>query len=252
MAIQFRLDGRKALVTGAAQGIGRAVALAYMEFGAAVAVCDVKGDALGELAAEAEGKGWTCVPYEMDVTDRPRVREVIAEADEALGGIDTLASIAGIHTRYEIDEMPDEAWDRMIAVNLTSCFNLTKALLPRMAKRGFGVIVQVSSVAGIVGSVTGASHYGAAKGGLIPYIRSLAREWGSRGIRANCIGPGLIDTEMTKEIGEIALKAYLGNLPAGRLGTPEDIAGAAVYLASDAGSYVNGQLLKVCGGYLMA
>lgn len=252
MPIQFRLDGRKALVTGAAQGIGRAVAEAYMEFGAAVAACDVKQGKLVDLASKAKKNGWTCVPYEMDVTDRPRVREVVADANEKLGGIDTLASIAGIHTRYEIDEMPDDAWDRMIEVNLTSCFTLTKALLPGMAERGFGVIVQVSSVAGVVGSVTGASHYGAAKGGLIPYIRSLAREWGSRGIRANCIGPGLIDTEMTEEIGDIALKAYLTNLPLGRLGTPEDIAGAAVYLASDASSYVNGQILKVCGGYLMA
>ena len=252
MSIQFHLKDRKALVTGASQGIGRGIAEAFMEFGAEIIACDIKEEGLRDLEKKSIEKGLKCHICTVDVTDRSQVKEMISEMDDKLDGIDTLASVAGIHNRYNIDEMPDEIWDKMISVNLTSCFNLTKHLLPRMAKRNYGVIVQVASVAGIVGSVTGASHYAAAKGGLIPYIRSLAKEWGGKGIRANCIGPGLIDTEMTQVMQELAVKAYLSGLPLGRIGKPEDIAGAAVYLASDASSYVNGQLLNVCGGYLMA
>jgi 3-oxoacyl-[acyl-carrier protein] reductase len=247
----FDLNGKTALVTGATGGIGEAIARALHKAGATVAVSGRKVDKLEALAAELGGDRVKVVAC--DLADKAQVAKLIDEAVKALGGrLDILVNNAGLTKDNLFMVMKDEQWDEVIAVNLTSTFMLMRAATRHMlrSKSGYGRIINISSVSGVLGN-PGQGNYAASKAGMIGMTKSLAREVANRGITANCIAPGFIKTPMTDVLNEKQVAEISQHIPAQRFGTPEDIAGAALFLASDAAAYMTGQTLHVNGGMLM-
>ena len=246
----FDLSGKTALVTGATGGIGGAIAACFHKAGATVAVSGRQADKLEALVGEL---GSRAVAVPCDLANRQQVAGLIDGATKALGGrLDILVNNAGLTKDNLFMVMKDEQWDDVIAVNLTSTFMLCRAATRSMlrAKTGFGRIINISSVSGIVGN-PGQGNYAASKAGMIGMTKSLAREVANRGITANCIAPGFIKTTMTDGLNEKQVEAIMGAIPAARFGLPEDIAAAALYLASPEGGYVTGQTLHVNGGMAM-
>jgi NAD(P)-dependent dehydrogenase (short-subunit alcohol dehydrogenase family) len=242
------LAGRRVLVTGAARGIGRAAALAASEAGASVAVCDVLDAELAVTAAQIGARGTPAFSALCDVTDAGAVERTVAAAQAALGGIDTLVNSAGVLAVGRLGELTDETWARVLDVNLGGTMRMTRAVLPAMLEAGAGSIVQIASITPIKGEARTAA-YSASKGGVIGLTRSLSAEVARSGVRVNAVAPGFILTDQTAEVfvGETG-DWVRRQVPAGRLGTPEDVAGMVVYLASDASRYVTGQVLSVDGG----
>jgi NAD(P)-dependent dehydrogenase (short-subunit alcohol dehydrogenase family) len=242
------LAGRRVLVTGAARGLGRAIALAAADAGAAIAICDVLQAELAVTAAELEARGAVTFAAVCDVTDVGAVQRTVAAAQQALDGVDTLVNNAGVLAVGRIAELTDETWDRVLDVNLGGTFRMTRAVLPAMLEAGAGSIVQIASITPIKGEARTAA-YSASKGGIIGLTRSLAAEVARSGVRVNAVAPGFILTDQTADVfvGETG-EWVRRQVPAGRLGTPEDVAGMVVYLASDASRYVTGQVLSVDGG----
>lgn len=243
----FDLSGKNALVTGATGGIGGAIARALHDAGATVAISGTREERLTELAGEM-GERTHVLPC--DLRDRSAVEALAGKAEEALGQTDILVNNAGINHDNLFMRMSDEEWDDVIAVNLTSVFTLTRGLLRGMMRRRYGRIVNISSISGIIGN-PGQPNYAASKAGMIGMTKSLAREVATRGITANCVAPGFIETAMTQELNEKQTETIASAIPAGEFGTPDDVATTALYLASDEARYVTGQTLHVNGGMIM-
>ena len=244
----FDLTGKAALVTGASGGIGGAIARALHGQGATVTLSGTRAEALEQLKASLGDRAHV-VAARMD--DAAEIDRLAKEAEAAMGGkLDILVNNAGI-TRDNISmRMKDEEWENVLQVNLTGTFRLTRAAMRGMMKRRFGRVINITSIVGVTGN-PGQANYAAAKAGLIGMSKSLAQELASRGITVNCLAPGFIATPMTDVLTDDQKKAILGRVPAGRLGTPEEIAAGVVYLASDEAAYVTGQTLHINGGMAM-
>ena len=239
------LSGKVALVTGSSRGIGRAAALRLTAAGAAVALNATK-DA-SETQAAIESAGGVCSVHIADVADAEEATAMVQAVIERHGGLDFLINNAGVTRDTLALRMSDDDWRRVIDVNLTGAFNCARAALKHMVRRRSGRIINIGSVVGYRGN-PGQANYTASKSGLIGMTRSLALEVGSRGVTANVITPGYIETDMTLEVAETSLNAVREMIPAGRLGTPEDVAEAVVFLCSDEAAYITGQTLPVDGG----
>jgi 3-oxoacyl-[acyl-carrier protein] reductase len=243
----FDLNGKAALVTGASGGIGGAIARALHAQGATVVLSGTRLDALEQLKGMLGARAHVVVAKMDDAADIERLAK---EAEAVAGKIDIVVNNAGI-TRDNISmRMKDEEWEKVLQVNLTGTFKLTRAAMRGMMKRRFGRVINITSVVGVTGN-PGQANYAAAKAGLIGMSKSLAQELASRGITVNCVAPGFIATAMTDVLTDEQKKTILGRVPAGRLGTPEEIAAAVVFLASDEAAYVTGQTLHINGGMAM-
>jgi len=243
----FDLTGKAALVTGASGGIGGAIARALHAQGAVVTLSGTRADALAALA-QALGERAHVVAARMD--DPADIDRLAKEAEGAMGKLDILVNNAGI-TRDNISmRMKDEEWDKVLQVNLTGTFRLTRAAMRGMMRRRFGRVVNITSIVGVTGN-PGQANYAAAKAGLIGMSKSLAQELASRGITVNCIAPGFIATPMTDALTDDQKKTILARVPADRLGTAEEVAAGVVYVASDEAAYVTGQTLHINGGMAM-
>ena len=244
----FDLAGRTAFVTGASGGIGGAIARALAGQGATVALGGTKQAQLEALAAELGGKSHVVMA---DLSDRAAADAAFAEAEKALGGqVDILVNNAGITRDQLMLRMKDDDWDRVIEVNLSAGFRLARAALRGMMKRRWGRIVGITSVVGATGN-PGQANYAASKAGMIGMTKALAAEVASRGITANCVAPGFIDTAMTAVLTEEQNQRIAGSIPAGRLGLSAEIAAAVVYLSSEEAAYVTGTTIHVNGGLAM-
>ena len=243
----FDLNGKHALVTGASGGIGGAIAKGLKDRGAMVALSGTRVDALQVLACKL-GDGAHVMPADLSIPEG--ANQLIKGASEAMGGIDILVNNAGLTRDNLAMRIKNEDWETVIAVNLSSTFRLSKAVLRGMMKARWGRIINVSSVVGVTGNA-GQANYAASKAGMIGMSKSMAQEVASRGITVNCIAPGFIGTAMTDALGNEQKKKLMSGIPAGRLGTVDDIASACVYLASDEASYITGQTLHVNGGMAM-
>ena len=243
----FKLSGRTALVTGASGGIGSAIAKSLSEAGAKVVLSGTREGVLNEVAATLAGESavLTC-----NLSDPEAVDGLAARAEEVIGPLDILVANAGITRDKLLMQMKDDDWNDVINVNLGSYYRLTKSVVRGMMKRRHGRIIGITSVVGVTGN-PGQTNYCASKAGMIGFTKSLAQEVASRGITANTIAPGFIESPMTDVLPEAQKTSLLGRIPAGRLGQGDDIAAAAVYLASDEAAYVTGQTLHVNGGMAM-
>ncbi|TKG94338.1 3-oxoacyl-[acyl-carrier-protein] reductase [Puteibacter caeruleilacunae] len=241
------LEGKTALITGASRGIGKAIALKFAEEGCNVAFTDlVYDDVAKETEKEIAALGVKVKAYASNAAKMEEAVEVVEDVVKEFGSLDALVNNAGITKDTLMMRMTEEQWDAVIAVNLKSVFNYTKASLRTMMKQRSGSIINMSSVVGVSGNA-GQANYSASKAGIIGFTKSVAKELGSRGVRSNAIAPGFIVTEMTGQIPEEARKAWEASIPMKRGGTPEEVAKTALYLASDLSSYVSGQVINVCG-----
>ena len=243
----FNLEGKTALVTGATGGIGEAIARALHAQGATVTLSGTREAKLEALAADM---GERVHIKAANLSDRESVDTLVPAAEEMMGGLDILVNNAGITRDNIFMRMKDDEWDQVMEINLTSTFRICRAAIKGMMKRRYGRIIGITSVVGVTGNA-GQVNYSAAKAGMIGMSKSLAQEVASRKITVNTIAPGFIATAMTDELNEKQRDSILGNVPAGRLGTADEIAGAAAYLASEEAAYVTGQTLHVNGGMAM-
>ena len=243
------LAERVAIVTGASRGIGRAAARRLAAAGAAV-VAAARGDHADAVAEEIRGAGGRSVAVSADVTDPRRVEAMVRTALDEYGRVDVLVNNAGIVRDQLALRMSAADWDAVVATNLTAAFSCARAVLRPMIRQRGGRIINVGSVVGRMGN-PGQANYAASKAGLEGFSRALAREVASRGITVNVVAPGMIDTDMTAKLSEPAQAAMLAQIPMGRLGTTEDVAGAIGFLASDEAAYVTGHVLAVNGGMYM-
>jgi 3-oxoacyl-[acyl-carrier protein] reductase len=251
LKIMGLLTGKTALVTGAARGIGKAIALKFAQEGANIAFTDLVIDENGEATkAEIEALGVKCVAYASNAADFTQTEEVVKKVHEDFGSIDVLVNNAGITKDGLMMRMSEQQWDAVIAVNLKSAFNFIHACTPIMMRQRSGSIINMASVVGVHGNA-GQSNYAASKAGMIALAKSVAQELGSRGVRANAIAPGFIETAMTAALPDEVRADWAKKIPLRRGGQPEDIANVATFLASDMASYVTGQVLQVDGGMNM-
>ncbi|MBN2885406.1 MAG: 3-oxoacyl-ACP reductase FabG [Chromatiaceae bacterium] len=245
------LKGEIALVTGASRGIGRAIAMALAEAGARVAGTATTESGASAIEEALKAAGHEGVGLVLNVSDAASVETAMQQLTERLGAPSILVNNAGITRDNLLMRMKDEEWDTVIETNLTSLYRLTKACLRPMTKARKGRIINIASVVGATGNA-GQTNYAAAKAGMMGFTKSLAREIGARGITVNCVAPGFIDTDMTRALADAQREALLGSIPLGRLGQPEEIASAVVFLASPGGAYITGETLHVNGGMHMA
>lgn len=243
----LRLDGKRALVTGASGGIGGSIARALHGNGAIVGLSGTRTDALNALAGEL---GDRCHVLPADLADQEAVDNLVGEAENEMGGLDILVNNAGLTRDGLLLRMKDEDWALVQRVNLEAAFRLTRAALRGMMKQRFGRIIGITSVVGVTGNA-GQVNYAASKAGLIGLTKALAQEVAARGITANCVAPGFIQSAMTDALNEKQRDSILATIPAGRLGTGDEIAAAVVFLASDEAAYMTGQTLHVNGGMAM-
>jgi 3-oxoacyl-[acyl-carrier protein] reductase len=242
------LNGKTALITGAARGIGRSIALAFAAEGAEVAFTDLNYDEnMQSLEKEIEALGKKGKGYVSDASNFESSEKLVDQVVQDFGKVDVLINNAGITRDNLLMRMTESDWDLVIKVNLKSVFNMTKAVQKHMLKQRSGSIINMSSVVGVSGNA-GQSNYSASKAGLIGFTKSVAQELGSRSIRCNAIAPGFIETEMTAKLSPEVRDAWINDIPLKRAGKPEDVAKAAIFLASDLSDYISGQVLQVCGG----
>ena len=245
------LRGEIALVTGASRGIGRSIAMALADQGATVAgtaTTPAGAQSIEQALADAGHEGIGLV---LDVSDQGSVDSALEEVTKRLGAPSILVNNAGITRDNLLMRMKDEEWQTVIETNLSSLFRVSRACLRPMTKARKGRIINIASVVGVMGNA-GQTNYAAAKAGMMGFTKALAREVGSRSITVNCVAPGFIDTDMTRALPDAQREALIGGIPLGRLGQPEEIAGAVVFLASPEGAYITGETLHVNGGMHMA
>ena len=242
---------RVALVTGGARGIGRAICVALAERGTDVAVCDLDLIGAQNVARELEQHGVQAISVKVDVSSRASVTAMVCATVERLGRLDILVNNAGICPITPFEEIEEEEWQRVLAVNLTGVFFCIQEGVKEMVKHEWGRVVTISSVAGKVGGVRAPAHYSASKGGVIPLTLCIARQYADRGITANVIAPGQIETDMIRGWPDEAKRRFVSAIPVGRLGQPEDVAAAVAFLASAEAGFINGEVLDVNGGFLM-
>ena len=241
------LEGKVAIITGAARGIGRAIALKFAQEGANVAFTDLKlDDNTASLEKEIEALGHKGKAYASDASNFAQTETVVNQIVEDFGTVDVLVNNAGITMDTLLMRMDEKQWDTVINVNLKSVFNFTKAVQKTMLKARTGSIVNLSSVVGVHGNA-GQANYSASKAGIIGFTKSVAQELGSRNIRCNAVAPGFIITEMTAKLSDDQRKAWEQFIPMKRGGTPEEVANVCLFLSSDLSSYVSGQVLSICG-----
>ena len=241
------LDNKVALITGAARGIGKAIALRFAAEGADVAFTDLVIDEVAQqTGAELEAFGHKVKAYASNAADFDQSHAVVDQIKEEFGHIDILVNNAGITRDGLMLRMTEQQWDAVIGVNLKSAFNFIHALTPVMARQRGGSIISLSSVVGVNGNA-GQCNYSASKAGIIGLTKSIAKEMGPRGIRANAIAPGFILSDMTKALPDEVREAWIKTIPLRRGGTPEDVASVALFLASDLSAYVSGQVIHCCG-----
>ncbi|MCD6353067.1 MAG: 3-oxoacyl-[acyl-carrier-protein] reductase [Proteobacteria bacterium] len=244
------LKEKVAIVTGGAQGIGQAIGFLLAKNGADIVIADINGDQAQQTAREIESSGRRSLAIQADISKFSEAEKVGKAVMDAFGRIDILVNNAGITRDNFFLKMKEEEWDSVISVNLKSVFNCSKAVIRYMSKQRSGRIINIASVVGQTGNI-GQANYSASKAGIIGFTKTMAREFGSRGITVNAVAPGFIDTVMTRSLPEKAKEGFLKNIPLGRLGTPEEIAEAVLFLATDASRYITGQEINVNGGLYM-
>jgi len=247
----MKLKDRVAIVTGAARGIGNAVAWAFLREGAKVVLVDVEKTGLELLQQEIRRGGGQALAVPCDVSKASEVKQMVDQVQRVFGRIDILVNNAGIIRRGTIETVTEEDWDHVIAVNLKGPFNCSKAVVDIMKKQGYGKIVNVSSIAGKMGDITSAPGYGPSKAGLDALTKTLARQLATYGIHVNGVAPHAIETEMSAEWSPEKRKAIVDAIPLKRLGKPEDVAEAVLFLASESAAFITGEIIDVNGGALM-
>ncbi len=245
--ISTDLSGQAAIVTGAGRGLGRAIACSLARAGAKVACVDVDAQNLAETVRAIEADRGTAEPFTCDVTDSSRVTEVVQEVVKKWGGLQILVNNAGITRDSLVMRMKDDQWDAVLRVNLRGTFLFTRAAARPMMKGRRGRIINIASVCGLMGN-PGQANYSASKAGVIGLTRTVARELAARNITVNAVAPGFITTEMTATLGEEILQQLLKQTPLGRLGDPQDVADAVLFLASEGAGFITGHVLTVDGG----
>ena len=243
-------EGKIALITGAARGIGQAIAFDLAARGADIVVCDIKAEWLTETAEGVEKLGKKAYCFELDVTNAEDVQKVVNDIAAATGRIDILVNNAGITRDGLLMRMSEEDWDAVLTVNLKGTFVCTKAVSRIMMKQRSGSIINIASVVGLMGNA-GQANYAASKGGVIAFTKSVAKELSSRNIRANAVAPGFISSKMTDALSDDVRQKMLDAIPLSSFGTPQDVANAVAFLASDQSSYITGQVISVNGGMVM-
>jgi 3-oxoacyl-[acyl-carrier protein] reductase len=245
------LDGKTALVTGAAQGIGKTIALRLAGAGANIIVSDMNADGTNAVAAEVQALGRTALALPCNVSDAAQVESAVAKAAAAYPAIDILVNNAGVTRDNLLIRMEEKDWDLVMAVNLKGTFLMTKAVCQLMMRKRYGRIVNIASVVGLMGNA-GQANYAASKAGVVAFTRSVAKEFSSRNITCNAVAPGFIETAMTQKLPEKVKEDYQNAIPLKRFGTAGDVANAVLFLVSEDASYITGQVLTVDGGMLMA
>ncbi len=243
----MNLADKKAIVTGAAQGIGKTIALQLALHGADVVVTDINREGLAPVVAEIQALGRRAHAIAMDVSNLAQCEDMVKEAVQAMGRIDILVNNAGITRDTLLLRMKEEQWDQVMQVNVKGTFNCTKSVLRTMFKQKYGRIIQISSVTGAMGNA-GQANYSASKAAVIGFTKAVAREYAHSGITVNAVAPGFIKTAMTDAIPDKEREAMIAQIPARQLGTPEDVAYAVCFLAADESSYITGQVIHVNGG----
>jgi len=244
------LANRVAMITGGGQGIGRAVALRFAGEGAKVVVIDIVAESARAVADEIKAAGGEAMAVTCDVTRRDQIDALVGQVLDAYGQIDILCNNAGITRDARLVKMTEDEFDSVVDVNLKGVFNLTQAVAPHMIERGYGRVISASSIVGLYGNF-GQTNYVATKAGVIGMTRVWARELGPKGITANAIAPGFIATDMIKTVPQKVLDDFAGRTPVRRLGTPEDVANAYLFLASEESGFINGIVLSVDGGLVV-
>lgn len=245
------LEGRVSIVTGGAQGIGKAICESLAALGGAVIISDMNLDGAKATAAELTGKGYRAMALQVDVADADSVKCMVNETLSEYGKIDSLINNAGITRDTLLLRMKDAEWDAVLAVNLKGVFNCMKAVLRSMSKQRSGKIVNISSIVGAIGNV-GQANYAASKAAVIGLTKTAAREYAGRSITVNAVAPGFIETAMTAALPDSVQESLKVQIPMARLGTPADIAEAVAFLVSDRANYITGQVLHVNGGMYMS
>ncbi len=246
----MHLKDKVAFVTGSAQGIGKSIATAFAKAGANVVISDINLELAQQTAKEIEALGVKTLAIKTNVADAADVDSSVAEIVKAMGRIDILVNNAGITKDNLLIRMKKEEWDAVLSVNLTGVFNCTKAVGTLMMKQRYGKIINIASIVGQMGNF-GQANYAATKGGVIAFTKTVAKELSSRGVNCNAIAPGFIQTAMTDKLSDEVKKKMMEQIPLGKLGTPEDIANAALFLAGPESDYITGQVLAVNGGMYM-
>ncbi len=245
--MMFDLSGKTALVTGATGAIGGAIARALHGQGAIVAISGTRAEQLDKLATELKHRVHV---LPCDLADKDAVEALVPSAEAKMEKLDILVANAGVNRDNLFVQLKDEDWDKVIAVNLTATFRLTRAAVTRMMRRRWGRVIAISSVVGFTGN-PGQGNYTASKAGMVGMMKSVAAEYAKRNVTANCIAPGIISSPMIDKLNDKQRETILSKVPAGKVGTPQDVAAAAVYLASEEAGYVTGQTIHVNGGMAM-
>lgn len=246
----MNLDGKVSLITGAGQGIGRSIAISFAAKGSTVFVNDINEKTAEETYMHIKNKGFKCHKAVFNVSDFNTVGKMFEFIYSKESRLDILVNNAGILRDITLLKMSEKDWDDVIAINLKGVFNCCKQALPKMIENGYGRIINISSVIALKGNF-GQANYAASKAGIIGFSKSLAYETAKKGITVNVVAPGVIETDILKEVLDSIMDKIISNIPIGHLGKPEDIANMVLFLASDDASYITGQVFNVNGGYLM-